>query len=96
MNYDFETFKAFCLSWKTSMPMHQKMQIAMQSDLLNNKGAHAYNDDDYQNAIKYFEQALAIMPNNDDALKNLRLCYSEVGDSLKLHSVLRKLNYLGL
>jgi tetratricopeptide (TPR) repeat protein len=96
MSDNFEIFKAFDLKWKTTMPMHQKMQIAMQSDDLNNKGAHAYNDDEYQKAIRYFEQALSIMPNNDDALKNLKLSYSEIGDNVNLQLVLRKLNYLGV
>jgi tetratricopeptide (TPR) repeat protein len=91
---DFDNFKNFIHKWNTSMPMQEKMQIAMQSDALNNKGAHAYNDDDYQNAIKYFEQALAIMPNNDDALKNLKLCYSEIGNQTKLNEVVKKLNHL--
>lgn len=34
-------------------------------------------------------------PNNDDALQNLRMCYSEIGDIAKLQLVIRKLNYLG-
>lgn len=92
---DFDNFKKFIQKWNTSMSMQEKMQIAIQSDLLNNKGANAYNDDDYDNAIKYFEQALALMPNNDDALKNLKLCYSEIGNHTKLNEVVKKLNYLG-
>lgn len=48
-----------------------KMQIAMQSDDLNNKDVQAYNDDEYQKEIRYFEESLSIMPNNDDALKIL-------------------------
>ncbi len=91
---DFDNFIIFTHKWNTSMPMQEKMQIAMQSDSLNNKGAHAYNDDDYHNAIKYFEQALVIMPNNDDALKNLKLCYSETGNQSKFKEVVRKLNHL--
>jgi tetratricopeptide (TPR) repeat protein len=91
---DFDNFKKFTHKWNTSMPMQEKIKIAMLSDALNNKGAHAYNDDDYQNAIKYFEQALAVMPNNDDALKNLKFCYSEIGNQTKLNEVVKKLNYL--
>lgn len=94
MSDNFEAFKAFDLRWKTKIPMHEKMLIAIQSDELNNKGAHAYNDDDFEKAIRCFEQALAIMPNNDDALKNLKLCYSEIGDRKNLQLVLRKLNHL--
>jgi tetratricopeptide (TPR) repeat protein len=91
---DFDNFKNFIHKWNTSMAMQEKMQIARQSDALNNKGAHAYNADDFQNAIKYFEQALALMPNNDDALKNLKLCYSEIGNQTKVNEVAKKLNYL--
>jgi tetratricopeptide (TPR) repeat protein len=96
MNDNFETFKVFNERWKTSIPMFEKILIASQSDTLNDKGAHAYDDDDFQNAIIYLEQAIAIMPNNDDALKNLKLCYQEIGDNEKLQLVIRKLNYLGI
>jgi len=96
MNDNFETFKAFNERWNTSMPMLEKMLIARQSDDLNDKGARAYDDDDFQNAIIYLEQAIAIMPNNDDALKNLKLCYREIRNNDKLQLVIRKLNYLGI
>jgi tetratricopeptide (TPR) repeat protein len=91
---DFDNFKNFTHKWNSSMPMFEQIKIAMQSDALNNKGARAYNDKDYQNAIKFFEQALAIMPNNDDALKNLKSCYSGIGNQKKLTEVLKKLDYL--
>ena len=96
MNDDFETFKAFNERWKTSMPLIEKMKIASQSDPLNDKGAHAYNDDDFQVAIMYLEQAIDIMPNNDDALKNLKICYRKIGNNEKLQLVQRKLIYLGV
>lgn len=91
---DFDNFKAFTRKWNTSMPMNEKMQIAMQSDAVNNRGAVAYNNGDIMGAIKHFEQALQIMPNNDDALKNLRLCYSKIGNYSKVSEMEEKLSYL--
>lgn len=91
---DFDNFKEFTHKWNTNMPMQEKMQIAMQSDMINNKGANAYNQGDIQMAISYFEQALKLMPNNDDALKNLRICYSKTGSYLKVEEMEKKLNYL--
>lgn len=91
---DFDNFKAFTHKWNTSMPMHEKMLIAMQSDNINNQGVYAYNDGDIQGAIRFYEQALALMPNNDDALKNLRICYSEIGRPDKAAEMVKKLNYL--
>jgi tetratricopeptide (TPR) repeat protein len=92
---DFDKFKNFTHKWNTSMPMQEKMQIAMQSDMINNRGADAYENDDYSTAIKYFEQALSIMPNNDDALKNLKICYRLIGNYQKVEEMEKKLNYLG-
>ncbi|MGI6319871.1 MAG: tetratricopeptide repeat protein [Bacteroidales bacterium] len=91
---DFDNFKDFTHRWNTSMAMQEKMQIAMRSDAINNKGVYAYNDGDIEVAISYFEQALELMPNNDDALKNLRLCYSEIGNYSKVSEMEKKLDYL--
>jgi len=91
---DFDNFKAFTNKWNTSMSMKEKMLISMQTDTANNRGAESYNNGDLLNAIKYFEEALSIMPNNDDALKNLRLCYSEIGNYSKVSEMENKLNYL--
>jgi hypothetical protein len=93
---DFESFVEFNKKWKSTLPMDKKMQIAMLSDNYNNKGAHAYNNDDMLTALHYFEQALSVMPINDDALQNLRMCYAEIEDFQKLQLVLRKLSHLGL
>lgn len=92
---NFDNFKNFTHKWNTSMSMQEKMQIAMQSDVINNRGADAYENDDYSTAIKYFEQALALMPNNDDALKNLKICYRQIGNYQKVEEMEKKLNYLG-
>lgn len=91
---DFDSFKAFTQRWNTSMSMNDKMMIAMQSDNLNNQGVYAYRDGDIAKAIHYYEQALSIMPNNDDALKNLRVCYSKIGNQTKVNEMEKKLNYL--
>lgn len=91
---DFDNFKSFTDKWNTSMPMQEKMQIATQSDDINNRGTAAYRNDDYSTAIKYFEQALSIMPNNDDALKNLKIGYKRIGDYQKIIEIERKLIYL--
>lgn len=93
-NSDFENFKIFIDKWNTRISMDEKMRIAVQSDNLNNQGVDAYNDDDVLGAIRYYEQAIAVMPNNDDALTNLRICYSEIGKQDKVREVVRKLNYL--
>jgi hypothetical protein len=34
------------------------------------------------------------MPINDDALKNLKICYSETNNILKFNEVKKKLDYL--
>lgn len=91
---DFDSFKEFTHKWQTSMNVQDKMEIANQSDILNNRGADVYDEGDLIGAINYFEQALRLMPNNDDSLKNLKLCYSEIGNQPKAKEVENKLRYL--
>jgi tetratricopeptide (TPR) repeat protein len=91
---DFDNFKNFVQKWNINMPMQEKMKIAMQSDSINNQGANSYEEGNLPAAIRYFEQALALMPNNDDALKNLKLCYSDIGNQSKVNEIEAKLNYL--
>ena len=91
---DFDNFRDFIDKWKTSMSRNEKMQIAIQTDSLNNQGADSYGDGDLMSAIKYFEQALHFMPNNDDALKNLKLCYSKIGNQTKVREIVKKLSFL--
>lgn len=91
---DFDRFKTFISKWNTSMGMQEKMQIAIQSDAINNQGAELYEVGNLSGAIEYFEKALIIMPNNDDALKNLKICYTEIGNYVKLNEVREKLEYL--
>jgi tetratricopeptide (TPR) repeat protein len=63
-----------------SMSMADKMQIAMQTDTINNRGADAYTNGNIEVAIENFKQALKIMPINDDALINLARCYTKMGE----------------
>jgi tetratricopeptide (TPR) repeat protein len=91
---DFDRFKAFVDKWNTSMGMQEKMQIAMQSDAINNQGSEHHEVGNIGGAIEYFEKALIIMPNNDDALKNLIICYKEIGNYSKVNDLKEKLDYL--
>jgi tetratricopeptide (TPR) repeat protein len=91
---DFERFKLFVVEWNNTISMDKKMDIAFKSDGLNNIAASFYEDGDIEKAIKFFEQALLIMPNNDDALKNLQLCYSETNNNIQLQEVNKKLKHL--
>lgn len=91
---DFDNFKDFTHRWNTGTPKDIRMTIAMQSDNINNQGVYAFKDDDIAEAIKYFEQALVIMPNNDDALNNLRICYTKIGRHDKAAEMIKKLKYL--
>ena len=91
---DFDDFISFTHLWNTTMPRAEKYQIAFQSDSVNNSGVEFYRNGDIYEAINYFEQALEIMPNNDDALKNLKMCYTKTGNILKVNEMEKKLNYL--
>ena len=73
------------------MSMADKMQIAMQTDTINNRGADAYRNGNIEIAIENFKQALKIMPINDDALINLARCYTKIGEYEKSIEPLKKL-----
>ena len=88
-----DSFENFVEKFRT-MPMQEKMQIAMQTDLFNNQGADAYRNGNIELAIEKFQQALKIMPTNDDALINLCRCYTKIGEYEKGIDQLKKLNYL--
>lgn len=89
-NDSFENF----IERFSKMAMPEKMQIAMQTDLINNQGADAYENGNIELAIEKFQQALKIMPINDDALINLCRCYTRIGDYEKSTEPLKKLYYL--
>lgn len=59
------------------LPRDAKTAIARSSDQLNNIGCDFSDENDYDNAIKYYNMALQVMPINDDALKNLVVCYKK-------------------
>ncbi len=85
-----DSFENFARKFN-SMSMTDKMQIAMQTDTMNNKGAEAYRSGDIGSATQYFEQALKIMPINDDALINVTRCYTKMGEYEKSIEPLNKL-----
>jgi tetratricopeptide (TPR) repeat protein len=62
------------------MPHSLKIEIATKTDELNNIGVDYYEEDDIVNAIKYYNKALDVFSLNDDALKNLIVCYREIND----------------
>lgn len=105
MNKEFETARSFQTDemyelrnfkkkWENEVPIQQKMMIALQSDQLNNMGCNEIDNENYTSAINYFNQALQIMPINDDALKNLRLCYRRLGNAEKVAEMERKLSFV--
>ena len=89
--YELRMFKQ---KWENEVPMQQKMMIALQSDTLNNMGCDNYDNGNIETAINYFNQALQLMPINDDALKNLKLCYKKLGNNSKVMEIERKLNFV--
>ncbi len=84
----------FVQKWIHETPMNVKINVAQRTDELNNAGCHHYDQDDYENAIKYFTKALEIMPINDDALKNLVSCYKATGNLKRMQEAQIKLDYL--
>jgi tetratricopeptide (TPR) repeat protein len=92
-NTEFEELIEFQQKWY-SMNMAEKQQIARETDRINNIGADFYNQDNFSEAIKYFEMALEVMPTNDDALKNLIICYKYIGEFDKIPAISRKLAFL--
>ena len=88
-----EEINSFLNRFKT-LPITVKTQLAQQTDQLNNLGVDCYENDDIENAIDYYNRALEIYPINDDALKNLIVCYREIGDFKKMQLAQTKLDYL--
>jgi tetratricopeptide (TPR) repeat protein len=88
-----EEIKSF-LSKFQAQAMSVKTQLASETDRLNNLGVDYYENNDIDNAIKYYNKALEIYPINDDALKNLIVCYREIGNFKKMQEAQNKLDYL--
>jgi tetratricopeptide (TPR) repeat protein len=91
---EFEELLKFQEKWNT-MTMTEKQQIAHETDRLNNIGAHYYNEDNFAEAINYFKMALKVMPTNNDALKNLIICYKYTGEFEKINPITEILSHLG-
>ncbi|WP_298265949.1 tetratricopeptide repeat protein [uncultured Lutibacter sp.] len=75
-------------------PRHIKLDLAGETDNLNNIGVDYYESGDINSAILYYNKALEIYPINDDALKNLIVCYRETGNLEKMYEAQEKLEYL--
>lgn len=75
-------------------PKHIKMDLAQQTDDLNNLGVDYYEENDIENAIIHYNKALEIYPINDDALKNLIVCYRETHNLEKMYEAQEKLEFL--
>lgn len=86
--------KDYKQKWDTETPMQQKMEIAMYTDILNNKGCECYNTGHIDGAINCFKLALEVMPINDDALLNLTRSYNKKEAYLEAVEPLRKLYHL--
>lgn len=91
---DFDVFVDFIHKWNNEMPRDLKYSIAKKTDELNNIGVDFYEEGDIENAINFYNQALSVMPSNDDALKNLEVCYTKTNNIVKLLEVRKKLDYL--
>lgn len=90
---ELETLRQFQEKWK-NLSMSEKQKIAIETDRISNIGANHYNQDNIQEAINYFYQALEVMPTNDDALNNLISCYKYIGELDKIPAISKMLNYL--
>lgn len=91
--YGFEEITDFLNQFKT-LPTNTKIELAGKTDQLNNIGVDYYERNDVHNAIIYYNKALEVYPINDDALKNLVVCYRESGNFEKMQEVQKKLDYL--
>ena len=88
-----EIIKEF-LNTFISQPRHIKFNLADKTDKLNNIGNDYYESGDFNKAILYYNKALDIYPINDDALKNLIVCYKKTAEYDKIHEAQEKLDFL--
>ncbi len=63
---------------KRPYSFEELVNLAAQTDRLNNLGASNYKSGNFEISKSYFRQALEIYPHNDDALKNL--CILTISD----------------
>jgi tetratricopeptide (TPR) repeat protein len=76
------------------LPRQRKIELASKTDELNNKGVDFYESGDINNAILFYMKALEIYPINDDALKNLVVCYRDTNELSKLKDAQIKLDHI--
>ena len=84
----------FLESWNY-VPFEEKQRITRETDRLNNIGVTYYNQDNFDEAINYFSKAIKVMPTNDDALKNLKICYKYTREFEKMTEISFLLSKLG-
>jgi tetratricopeptide (TPR) repeat protein len=77
-----------------SLSRENKIDLATKTDDLNNRGVDYYEGGDLHKAILFYNKALEIYPINDDALKNLIICYKESYQLNKMRDAQIKLEYL--
>lgn len=92
---NFQEIQSFLIDFK-SMSREKKMELATMTDYLNNKGVDFYENDDISSAIFYYKKALEVYPINDDALKNLIICYEETNNRSGRVEAEAKMEYLKL
>jgi tetratricopeptide (TPR) repeat protein len=88
-----EEINQFLIQFK-AFPREKKYDLAGKTDELNNKGVDYYEAGDKEKAILYYKKALEIYPINDDALKNLIVCYRDTNELNKMVEAQKKLEHL--
>ena len=88
-----EEINSFLNRFKT-LPMDKRVDLAQKTDALNNTGVDYYEEGDILRAILFYKKALEIYPINDDALKNLIICYRETNEFGKMNESQKKLEHL--
>lgn len=89
-----ELLKSFLVKWINVYPMDVKRSIAIKTDELNNEGVSYYQQGDIERAIYYFNEAIEVMPINEDALKNLIICYRRTGKYKEQMEIEEQLDYI--
>lgn len=84
----------FFLTQFSTLSRERKIELASKTDEFNNRGVDYYEEGDKEKAILFYNKALEIYPINDDALKNLIICYRDLNDFNKMHESQKKLEHL--
>jgi len=90
---DIEKIQTFINKFK-HLSITEKMVILQNADELNNRACKFLQSNELDNAIKYYDKALSVFPINDDALKNIILCYEKIRDFDKSENYKKILNYV--